>query len=93
MRLTCNRTEQMLRIKPVVVRSGGGHAAKTTYMRYVYCYKKSTCIATVGVSDVRGKEKYWFTNDPQGTWVSQGLKYSDLDCTSGIACSGKVRYF
>lgn len=93
MTMTCSRVQQEMRILTVFARSGGGHANKTTYNCYVYCYDKSTCVATVGVVDVSGSNRYWFTNDPQGTRVSQYLQGSNADCTNGIACSGKIGYF
>lgn len=93
MKMTCSRPLKELRLLTIFARSGGGQPAKTVYNRYVYCYDTDTCTATVGVVDVPGKNKYWFTNDPQGTFASMYLKGSDMDCTHGIACSGRTDYF
>lgn len=94
-RLECPMTMQWMRVSPVIARSGGGQPSKTFYKPQVVCYDTKTCTATVGVADVSGTNKYWFTNEPtsQGTSVDRGGSFGYETCSTGIDCRGWTGYF
>ena len=96
MKLDCKNREELMRINTVFARTGGGAPAKTVYKDPIYCTEKFVCIATVGMTDIPGQQKYWFTNEPttgQGTMVTGGGDGSDAYCYTGISCFGANGYF
>ena len=108
MTLKCNSHWQLQRVGLVIARSGGGKPDKTFYQKPMReCSGTKKCVATFSVEDVRGKQKYWLTNEPQGTWVSTGLAWTspngttsgsgEMTCSGGdyhgIACSSQTKRF
>jgi hypothetical protein len=92
------RVLRWIRISIAVQRTGGGAADRTWY-KNVECWAPnggfiSSCTGSISITDVSGKQNYWFTQDTSWSGTGASTSTNEIHCLGrGVTCSSTNVYY